>query len=120
MKHKPGSGGLVYSTEVGRTCPVCRQAIDACTCASGAAPSGGNGVVRILRERKGRAGKTVTVIEDVPLAALALAGLCQKLKNRCGTGGTTKGQSIELQGDHVDTALALLSAEGFTVKRSGG
>jgi translation initiation factor 1 len=120
MKHKRGEGGLVYSTEVGRTCPNCRQPIDACTCPSQNATPAAGGTVRVLRERKGRAGKTVTVITGVPLDALPLAQLCQKLKTRCGAGGTTRGSDIEIQGDHVETAVKALAAEGFRVKRSGG
>ncbi len=120
MKRKQARGGLVYSTEVGRTCPTCRQAIDACTCASQTSAPTAGGTVRVLRERKGRAGKTVTVITDVPLDALSLAQLCQKLKTRCGAGGTTRGSDIEIQGDHVDAAVKALEGEGFRVKRSGG
>ena len=120
MKRKRGEGGLVYSTELGRTCPGCRQPVDACTCASQRAVPAAGGIVRVLRERKGRAGKTVTVITDVPLDALSLAQLCQKLKTRCGAGGTTRGSDIEIQGDHVDAAVKALEAEGFRVKRSGG
>ncbi|QID17899.1 stress response translation initiation inhibitor YciH [Nitrogeniibacter mangrovi] len=114
-------GGLVYSTEVGRTCPRCRQAIDACTCGAPVEPTAAAGTpVRVQRDRKGRAGKTVTVISDIPLPALGLARLCQTLKARCGAGGTVKGNTIEVQGDHMDTVVTVLEAEGFRVKRVGG
>jgi translation initiation factor 1 len=35
-------------------------------------------------------------------------------------GGAVKDGVIELQGEQRDTACALLEAEGFSVKRSGG
>jgi len=120
MKRNRGTGGLVYSTEVGQTCPVCRQALSACTCKSARPAVAPGGAVRLLRDRKGRAGKTVTVIEDVPLEPMALAALCHKLKQRCGAGGTTRGAGIEIQGDHLETVQKVLEAEGFKVKRVGG
>ena len=76
-------------------------------------------MVRLRRERKGRAGKTVTVVDDLPHDPLSLARLCQTLKARCGAGGTVRGQSIEIQGDHLDAVEAALGAEGLRVKRSG-
>lgn len=120
MKKSKGQGGLVYSTEVGRTCPDCRQALDACTCAASGNPLPSNTVLKVMRDRKGRAGKTVTVVQDVPLDALSIARLCQSLKNACGAGGTTRGQGIEIQGDHLEKVIALLEEEGFKVKRVGG
>ena len=46
--------------------------------------------------------------------------LLKKLKTRIGSGGTAKDGVIELQGDQVDTALELLSKEGYRPKRAGG
>ena len=80
----------------------------------------GDGVVRVRRETKGRAGKTVTSIEGVPLSGAELSALAKDLKRRCGTGGSTKDGVIEIQGDHRDTLVAALEAEGYTVKRAGG
>jgi len=120
MKKNRGQGGLVYSTELGRTCPACRQPIDACVCNAKGNALPADSVVRVMRERKGRAGKTVTVIQDIPLDPLSIAKLCQTLKNGCGAGGTTRGQAIEIQGDHLDKVIAVLEKEGFRVKRVGG
>ena len=118
------SGGLVYSTETGRTCPVCRQAIAACRCASSssrprAAPSG-DGIARIRREVGGRGGKTVTVVTGLDLDEAALAALARRLKAACGTGGTVRDGTLELQGDHRDKLVAFLQAEGFRSKLAGG
>lgn len=79
-----------------------------------------DGIVRVRRETKGRGGKTVTTIEGVPLAGAELASLAKDLKRRCGTGGSQKDGIIEIQGDHRDTLVAELEAQGYTVKRSGG
>lgn len=112
-------GGLVYSTEVGRTCPVCRQAIAACICKAVQRPVG-DGVVRVSRETKGRAGKGVTLVRGVPLGDEELNALGKKLKATCGSGGTVKDGVIEVQGDHVDKVMVALVAQGFKVKRAGG
>ena len=112
-------GGLVYSTEVGRTCPVCRQAIAECVCHTPKRPVG-DGVVRVSRETKGRAGKGVTLVKGVPLDDDELMALGKKLKAACGSGGTVKDGVIEVQGDHVEKVMAALVAQDFTVKRAGG
>lgn len=112
-------GGLVYSTEVGRTCPVCRHALAACVCKTPQRPAG-DGVVRVSRETKGRAGKGVTLARGVPLDDAALIALGKQLKTACGSGGTAKGGVIEVQGDHVERVMTVLQAQGFKVKRAGG
>lgn len=113
-------GGLVYSTEVGRVCPGCQQAVAECRCKQSSAVPAGDGVVRVSRETKGRKGKGVTLVTGVPLAGEALASLAKMLKARCGSGGTVKDGVIEIQGDHRDALVPLLEAKGWTVKRSGG
>ena len=117
----PGAGGLVYSTDSGRMCPACRQPVAACQCAQRAkALPAGDGVARVTREKQGRGGKTVTVVRGLPLAAEALAALGKQLRTACGSGGTAKDGVLEVQGDHAERVVALLSEAGWTVKRSGG
>lgn len=111
--------GLVYSTDGGRHCPDCNQAVDACICKQTRIPEG-DGIARVRRETKGRGGKTVTTVSGVPLAEEPLKELASALKKRCGTGGALKDGVIEIQGDHVDLLLVELSKRGFTVKKSGG
>ncbi|WP_348945592.1 translation initiation factor Sui1 [Chitinibacter sp. FCG-7] len=113
---KSSSGGLVYSTEHGRTCPDCRQPIAQCSCKTPALPTG-DGIVRIAREV--RSGKTITVIRGVLLAAPELAKLGKELKNLCGSGGTVKDGVIEIQGDHREL-IAKKLAERWKVKLAGG
>jgi translation initiation factor 1 len=112
--------GLVYSTEVGRMCPHCRHALASCICKAAPRPAGGDGIVRVSRETKGRGGKAVTLVRGLPLDESALAVLGKRLRSACGAGGTQKDGVIEVQGEHVDRLLALLQAEGWRVKRSGG
>jgi translation initiation factor 1 len=120
MKNKPPNGGLVYSTEVGRICPVCRQAVALCICKQSKAPAAGDGVVRVSRETKGRGGKAVSLIKGVTLAEDELVALAKQLKAACGSGGTVKDGVIEVQGDHCDRLVELLKGKGFNVKRAGG
>ena len=77
-------------------------------------------VVRLGRETKGRRGKGVTTVADVPLDEAGLLELATKLKDRCGTGGTVKDGVIEIQGDQRDRLAAVLEGMGFRVKRVGG
>lgn len=76
--------------------------------------------VRVGRETKGRRGKGVTTVSDVPLAEAALLELAGKLKARCGTGGTVKDGIIEIQGDQRERIAAELEKMGYKVKRVGG
>ncbi|MED5621490.1 translation initiation factor Sui1 [Ideonella sp. BN130291] len=116
---KPTSGGLVYSTEGGRMCPSCRRPLAQCVCQQRMRPAG-DGVVRVSRETKGRGGKAVTLVRGVDADDAGLAALAKRLKAACGSGGTVKDGVIEVQGDHVDTVMALLVKDGRVVKRAGG
>ena len=111
---------LVYATDVGRTCPACRQALAQCVCQRVSARPAGDGVVRVSRSAKGRGGKTVTLVEGVPLDDAALAQLGKQLKAACGSGGTVKDGVIEVQGDHRELLTMQLVAKGYVVKQKGG
>lgn len=111
---------LVYSTDSGRMCPVCRQPHAACTCGKPAPRPAGDGIVRITRETSGRGGKAVTVVRGLALADAELAALAKQLKALCGAGGSVKDGAIEVQGDHADKLVAHLKQRGHTVKRAGG
>ncbi|MEE9369499.1 MAG: hypothetical protein V3V05_11655 [Pontiella sp.] len=101
---------IVFSSDKGRIKPEKKKA---------SAPKG-DGIVRVGRETKGRRGAGMTIITGVPLHPEGLKGLAKKLKQKCGTGGTLKGQTIEIQGDHRDFLVTELQALGYTVKKSGG
>jgi translation initiation factor 1 len=119
MKNRSATGGLVYSTDSGRMCPVCRQPMAACLCKQPAIPAG-DGIVRVSRETKGRAGKGVTLVKGLALDTSALTALAKQLKAACGSGGTVKDAVIEVQGDHVERVIDWLRKDGRTVKRAGG
>lgn len=120
MKSRSPTGGLVYSTDTGRICPVCRQPLAQCICRAERPQPAGDGVVRVSRETKGRAGKGVTLVKGLPLLPADLVALGKQLKAACGSGGTVKDGVIEVQGDHVERVMAALVAQGYVVKRSGG
>ena len=120
MKSRPATGGLVYSTDSGRMCPVCRQPQAQCQCRTAKPVLAGDGIVRVSRETKGRAGKGVTLVKGVALESEALTALGKQLKATCGSGGTVKDGVIEVQGDHVERVMEALKKQGFTVKRAGG
>lgn len=106
-----GDLDIVFSTDQGRIRPDKQK--------ESPVPKG-DGVVRVGRETKGRKGKGMTVITGVPLHPEGLKTLAKELKQKCGTGGTVKGQTIEIQGDHRDLLIVELQAQGYTVKKSGG
>jgi translation initiation factor 1 len=67
-------------------------------------------------EKKGRGGKTVTVVYDLPQNDEFLKSLSQTLKRACGTGGTVVDGGVELQGDVRDRVRDLLTKQGYVVK----
>ncbi|WP_300667954.1 translation initiation factor Sui1 [Desulfoluna sp.] len=116
---------LVYSTETGRLCPSCGKPVKGCTCkkkkGGSAVPAAKpDGIVRVLRETKGRKGKGMSLVTGVPGSEADLKGLAKELKQLCGTGGSVKNGIIEIQGDHRDKLVEALKARGFSVKKAGG
>jgi translation initiation factor 1 len=76
-------------------------------------------MVRIRRETKGRKGRTVTVITGIPLQEEDLKQLASRLKRRCGSGGTSRAGTVEIQGDHVELLVGELAGFGYRVRKSG-
>ena len=72
--------------------------------------------IRVVADRKRRAGKTVTVASGFQHAPESLAKLAASLKKKCGSGGTAKGGEIEIQGDHVAKIAEELRKIGYSVK----
>ncbi|MBF0159037.1 MAG: translation initiation factor Sui1 [Magnetococcales bacterium] len=111
---------VVYSTEQGRLCPECQQAVAGCICRRNRPTARHDGIVRVSLETKGRQGKGVTLIKGLPLDTSALTQLCKHFKTACGSGGTVKDGVIEIQGDQVVLVMDHLKQQGLVVKRSGG
>ena len=76
--------------------------------------------VRIMRESKGRGGKSVSVISGLNLDKGALKKLGKTLKAQLGTGGAIKESNIEIQGDHREKLVELLDKQGIKAKIAGG
>jgi translation initiation factor 1 len=74
----------------------------------------------IARDRKGRGGKTVTVVRNLQLTTEDMRALGSQLRKACGAGGTVKDGVIEIQGDHREKVAAKLAELGYRVKFSGG
>lgn len=109
----------VYSTAAGRICATCGWPAADCKCSSTFArdePVPGRVTARLRMEKKGRGGKTVTVVYGLPRNAAFLKELTQELKRVCGTGGSAGEDNVELQGDLRDRVRDHLVKKGFAVK----
>jgi len=110
---------LVYSTRTGDERPATGRAIRPVQSLPAARQD-----IRVRREVAGRRGKTVTAAYGFALTPADLKVLGKKLKSACGAGGTAKTegdtQIIEIQGDHRDKIVEVLSALGYRVKLAGG
>ena len=76
--------------------------------------------ISVRLERKGRGGKSVTLVEGLPLSGKELETILKQCKTQLGTGGALKKSSIEIQGDHCGAVISILQEKGFKPKRSGG
>ena len=105
---------LVYSTEQ----EVPKEKKDKNINAPSASVLSGRLLVRI--DRKGRGGKSVTLIEGLQMSGKEKEQLLKQLKARLGTGGAIKDNCLELQGEHCGAVMQSLEAMGLKPKRSGG
>ena len=79
-----------------------------------------NQIVYVKLDRKGRGGKTVTLIEGLQLSVSASEALLRQLKSGFGTGGSIKDGVIEIQGDRRDAVIRHLEGMGCKTRRAGG
>lgn len=110
---------IVYSTATGRICPQCQRPIAECVCGvagAGVAPVPEKVVAKLRLETKGRGGKSVTVLFDLPDNTVFLEELAGALKRSCATGGTVRAGVIELAGDVRDRVRPILAKRGISVK----
>lgn len=111
---------VVYSTDsaFANRCPKCGSY--PCRCPKPKSLPPQEQTARLLREKKGRGGKTVTLVSDLKLSPEDLDTLAKQLKKVCGTGGTIKEGVIEIQGDHREKIAAELQRLGYKTKLVGG
>ena len=110
---------IVYSTGVGKVCPGCGWPATDCKCSgkrTGDKAVPDRVVAKLRLEKKGRGGKTVTVVYDLPDNTAFLKELAQELKRACGTGGAVSENTIELQGDLRERVREHLTQKGWVVK----
>jgi translation initiation factor 1 len=70
--------------------------------------------INISKQKKGKRGKTVTLIRGLGAEdEILLKELLKKIKVFCGTGGTLIDGNIQLQGDMVSKSIEFLRKEGF-------
>ena len=112
---------LVYSSERGEVqCPQCHKVARRCNCSEKQSQKSNIGPIQVRREVAGRKGKPVITLRNVPLSEKELKALASYLKQKCGTGGSCKSGTIEIQGDHREIILQENKKKGYSAKWSGG
>lgn len=72
--------------------------------------------VRIYIDKKGRNGKTATIIEGFTLSQSKVDEIARKLKQKLGVGGSTRDGEILIQGDHKAEVAEFLKSLNIKAK----
>lgn len=73
------------------------------------------GKLVISFERKGRAGKSATIVSGFTLPYDEVERIASTMKSKLGTGGSSRGGEILIQGDRRDDVRRLLQQMGYKV-----
>jgi len=93
-------------------CNLCGLPDELCICQE-IAKEQQKATISVVRRRYG---KMVTIVEGINDPAIDLSQLAKILKGACASGGTVKGRTIELQGDHKKRAAKVLEQNGYQVE----
>lgn len=77
-------------------------------------------VLRVYIEKKGRGGKTASVLKGFIGTDDDRNDLAKMIKANCGVGGSVKDGEIIIQGDQRDKIVKLLTAKNYGIKKAGG
>src|SRR5262245_47821444 len=77
-------------------------------------------VVYLHRDSKSRGGSPVSVLKNLTLSDEDMKSLAKRLKQLCGSGGTVKNGTIEIQGEQREKIAEELKRLGYKVKIAGG
>jgi len=78
------------------------------------------GPIKVRLEKKGRGGKTVTVLFNLPMPEAEAKKLMKELQTQLACGGSLKESTIELRGDLAERVIQLLKDKGQIALRAGG
>ena len=70
----------------------------------------------IILEKKGRGGKVATIVVGFEMSDDEVASLASKMKSSLGTGGSSRGGEILIQGDKRDAVLKFLTKQGYKAR----
>lgn len=79
-------------------------------------PNKQKSALHVLIEKKGRGGKTATIIEGFEIPDEEIDEIARTLRKKLGTGGSARGGEILIQGDRKPDVVRLLKEMGFKVK----
>ena len=112
MKHKSDKNGTVYSTNPNYAFDYGEEEVITIE------PAKQN--LRVMLDKKQRAGKKVTLVTGFQGSDFDLAVLGKELKSACGVGGSVKDGEILLQGDFREKVSALLIEKGYVKTKISG
>ncbi|MFT4024401.1 MAG: translation initiation factor [Flavihumibacter sp.] len=76
--------------------------------------------LRVMLDKKQRAGKAVTLVTGFTGRAEDLEALGKAVKQFCGTGGAVKDGAVMVQGDQRDKVLQFLLNKGYSKTKKAG